>query len=156
MKSWGHTVIGVIFYLLLLRIFEVEFLNSFLMPFFIIISVCGSLFPDIDLVIMRSFKGFGHRNMFTHSALLPLISSLLIFTLLEDVNLIKVLKLILFPFLAGISSHLFADLTGGGRVKGLKGGKYWLIINGMLSLPFLTFYIGEILSKILKPFLSEI
>ncbi|GBC75053.1 hypothetical protein HRbin06_00365 [archaeon HR06] len=133
----------------MLRIFYQEFLSSFLLPFFILISVFGSLFPDIDLIIRKSFKSFGHRNPLTHSALFPLTLSLFIFTF-SSTDMLEFLKDILFPFSAGVSSHLFGDLIGKGRVKGLKKGKYWLIINGMLSLPFFTPYLGEVFSKILK------
>jgi hypothetical protein len=122
------------------------------MPLFIIIVICGSLFPDIDLVIMRSIKGFGHRNAFTHSAIFIWILSTLIFALPQvPKDLIPFLSQVLFAFSAGISSHLFTDLIGGGRIKGLKGGKgkYWLIMNGLASLPFSTLYIGQYFTKLI-------
>jgi len=139
MRRWSHTVISVLAYLLFARVWREEVLLSYLLFLFVLVTVLGSLFPDVDLVVKRRFGSFGHRNAFTHSALLPLALAFLPFFLREGAWCFGVYRDVLFAFSSGVSSHLLTDSFGSGGVKGLRRGRsrYWLVSNGLVSLPFL-------------------
>lgn len=148
MRRWAHTVIGVLAYLLFLKVWCEGLLTSYLLSLFVLIAVAGSLFPDVDLMVMSRFRWFGHRNALTHSAFFPLALSFLTLSLKGEYWFFEVYREILFAFSSGVSSHLLADSLGSGGVKGLGRGRsrYWLALNGLASLPFSTDLLSQFLT----------
>ncbi len=149
MRKWGHTIFGNWLYICLMSlagldvfkpIFSITFLHEpeevalFMLPM-MLINLGGSLYPDVDLLIMRVWPSFGHRNPLTHSALLPLI---LVFSALKlrGSAAFRFVVPFLTSFLIGVGSHLIGDLVKTANIVGVPARieNFWHTINAAFCL----------------------
>lgn len=130
----GHLMIAIPLYVLSVRYLS-DAMTVLLSPFFAIyclFSMVGSLFPDVDWVIMRAYRRFGHRNPLTHSLFIPSLLFILIFyykaynpVLLATYN----------AFIFGVATHLFGDVMRTGNLVWIKSRRYenlWYFLNGVV------------------------
>jgi len=94
-------------------------------------AMVGALFPDVDWVVMRVNRRFGHRNPLTHSLFVPLILFALISYYKGDYQLLLASY---DAFIFGVATHLFGDMIHTGNLVWIKSRRYenlWYILNGL-------------------------
>jgi hypothetical protein len=97
----------------------------------------GSLFPDVDWIVKKMFKRFGHRNPTTHSVLIP---ALFLISIAPQ-NISKELLVSYDAFTFGVATHLFGDFGKTGNLVwiGRKYENLWYLVNGLLTFLLLYF-----------------
>lgn len=130
----GHLMMVIPLYVLSVRYFSdaIAVLLSPYLAVYCLLSMIGSLFPDVDWTIMKLYRRFGHRNPLTHSSLFPFILFALISyykayypAMLASCN----------AFIFGVSTHLFGDMVKTGNLVWVRSRKYensWYILNGVV------------------------
>ena len=122
---------------------SLSFFNSIRLPWTFVIALCVSYLwanPDID----NAISWLNHRSCLTHSALIPLLTFLLVRPILLS-TYVSYVRLVLFlPFL----SHLIGDFDvsprGYGQISvfgkriGKKGTLFWFSINVLGIIVFLV------------------
>lgn len=97
-----------------------------------ILTMVGSLFPDVDWAIMKVYRGFGHRNPITHSIIIPaLVSLIALYYGVTDLILLPSLN----AFVFGVAAHLFGDVVRTGNLVWIRTRKYeslWYLSNGVV------------------------
>jgi membrane-bound metal-dependent hydrolase YbcI (DUF457 family) len=99
---------------------------------YLFIGMVGSVFPDVDWVFVKLFRGFGHRNPITHSVAIPaLILALIIHLKLAWEPIIVSYN----SFTFGVATHLLGDFIKTGNIVWIskKYENLWYSINGGLS-----------------------
>ena len=156
----NHIIGGTIFWVIILLVyFFVGNVSTHKDAMWVVMSLLvvqiGAMLPDYDLL---SNKFLPHRNIFTHSIILPTLLTLPIYFIRDETN--TLLPLYAF-FLIGYGSHLLLDMKpkgwqGSARIhlwwKNPKGNKQmgskrsavWILINGLIliaaGIVFLYFY----------------
>lgn len=105
-----------------------------------LLTMMGSLFPDVDWAITRYIHSFGHRNPLTHSLLIPIIP----YVLMEYYGVSNpTLTACYNAFTLGVAAHLLGDLVKTGNLVWIKSRRHenkWYIANGfaLVALLYLT------------------
>ena len=159
LKIWGwrkltnrknHIIGGTLFWVITLIVYlfiENVSVDSDIMWIVLSLPIAqiGALLPDYDLL---STKFLVHRNVFTHSIILPALITLPIYFVRDDTN--TLLPLYAF-FLIGYGSHLILDMKPkswqgsarihlwwrnpkGNKQMGSKRSASWILINGLMLL----------------------
>ncbi len=139
MRSRDHLLLAVPTYVLAVRYlsdFEEVLLSPFLFLYLLLVMV-GSLFPDIDWMVMKLLKRFGHRNPITHSVLIPALFLISI----APPNISKDLLVSYDAFTFGVTTHLFGDVVKTGNLVwiGKRYENLWYLVNGLLTFLLLYF-----------------
>ena len=132
----GHLMFAIPLYVLSVRYLS-DAVGVLLSPYFAVycfLTMIGSLFPDVDWIIMRVYRRFGHRNPLTHSLFFPLLFFVLISFFRIDY---PVLLASYDAFIFGVASHLFGDLMQTSSLVWIRSRKYdnmWYFLNGFILL----------------------
>ena len=112
-------------------------LSPFLFLYLFVVMV-GSVFPDVDWVFVKLFRGFGHRNPITHSVAIPaLLLALLIHLKVSWDPIIVSYN----AFIFGVATHLLGDFVKTGNIVWInkKYENIWYAINGLSTVRLLCF-----------------
>jgi membrane-bound metal-dependent hydrolase YbcI (DUF457 family) len=132
-------LLSVPIYVLAIRYLS-DFTSVLLSPFlfvYLLLVMVGALFPDVDWIVMKPIKRFGHRNPITHSVLIP---ALFLISFAPQ-TISRELFVLYDAFTFGVATHLFGDFVKTGNLVwiGRKYENLWYLVNGLLTFLLLYF-----------------
>ena len=141
MNGRAHLILAVPIYVLAVRYLS-DASTILLSPFlalYCILTMVGSLFPDVDWVVAERVPGFGHRNPLTHSLLVPLaLHAIMGYYKVSDPISVACFD----AFTLGVAAHLLGDLVKTGNLVWIKSRRYenkWYVVNGFAVIILLYF-----------------
>lgn len=141
MNGRAHLILAVPIYVLAARYLssaEALLLSPFL-ALYCLLTMLGSLFPDVDWQIDKYVRGFGHRNPITHSLLIPLA----LYYPFRGYWLLNPVAAACFDaFTLGVAAHLLGDTIKTGNLVWIHTRKHenkWYLLNGFALLVLLHF-----------------
>ncbi len=154
MYTRGHLLLAVPIYVLTIRYLSSK--ETLLSPFlfiFLFVTMVGSIFPDIDWYIARKTGHFHHRNVFTHSLIMPLLLTILYLHFSPQLSILMIyppllpttpntlMVNVLQAFVLGVSAHLLGDNIRNGNLVGVPSSyeKWWYWANGLDCVGLLYF-----------------